>query len=224
VSLPDLGIAFGLGLLGSIHCAQMCGPIVLSYSVATQGPPRTLMWSHACYNAGRIFTYALLGAVAGTAGNAVSLAGRVAGIEKAAMVLAGVLMLAGGAWMLATGSLVRFGERAISGRLFTGAARLLSSPHPSSKLILGMILGFLPCGLLWAALLKSAGAASALWGAATMVMFGLGTTGALAALGAFSSLVGVKLRRQANVLAAVCILIVGGLLVWRGLMAHPLGR
>jgi hypothetical protein len=223
--LSELGVAFGFGFVGSVHCAQMCGPIVLSYSLASPGAPRSLALSHAFYNLGRTLTYTLLGAIAGTAGGMIGSAANLVGVEKGAMLVAGVLMVIGGLMMsglIPSGGLLRIGGTGLSARLFHGAGRLISSPHPASKLGLGLVLGLLPCGLLWAAMLKAAGTGSPLNGALTMAAFGLGTAGALGALGAFSSLIGARLGRFSNALAAASIIVVGALLVWRGLSANPL--
>jgi len=225
VTLADLGIAFGFGLFGSIHCAQMCGPFVLSYSLATPGGPTRLAWAHACYNLGRLLTYTLLGMVAGALGGAVASLGTLAGIEKGAMLVSGILMVVAGVVMLGAipkSGLARIVGGSISSRMFQAAGKLLSSPEPASKFGLGLLLGFLPCGLLWAALLKAGGTGSPLAGGVTMLAFGIGTTGALVALGAFSSMIGTRFRRYGNVLAGAGILLVGALLIWRGIAAQPL--
>jgi uncharacterized protein len=141
-------------------------------------------------------------------------------VEKGAMLAAGVLMVIGG--LLQFGGLSSFSGKGLSARLFSGAGKLIRSPAPVSKLGLGLLLGLLPCGLLWAALLKAAGTASALHGAASMTAFGLGTTGALGALGAFSSVIGARLGRYSNAFACAAVVLVGALLVWRGIAAQPL--
>jgi uncharacterized protein len=218
--LSDIWVAFGIGFVGSIHCAQMCGPIVLSYSVASPSSPRRLALLHTCYNLGRIVTYTVLGAAAGAAGGMFGSAANLVGVEKGAMLAAGILMMVGG--LLQFGKLLRITGRGFSERLFGGAGKLINSPSPLSKFGLGLLLGLLPCGLLWAAIVKAAGTASPLVGAASMAAFGLGTSGALGALGAFSSLIGVRLGRYSNAFAAASIVLVGALLVYRGLMAQPL--
>src|SRR5208337_1728917 len=81
----------------------MCGPIVLSYSVAldqvktgAERAPGSLLFGHLAYNAGRILTYAALGAAAGLAGKTVGLVGRLAGVSSALAIVGGVLMLIAG--------------------------------------------------------------------------------------------------------------------------------
>ena len=72
----DLGVIFTLGLVSSLHCVQMSGPIVLSYSVAVESLNKrndhpilpALLGNHVAYNTGRILTYSAMGAIVGTAG------------------------------------------------------------------------------------------------------------------------------------------------------------
>ena len=70
----DFGIAFALGLLGSLHCAAMCGPLLLALPVAVGGAGRFIA-GRVIYQLGRVLTYALLGILAGVLGKSVILAG-----------------------------------------------------------------------------------------------------------------------------------------------------
>ncbi len=99
----EIWVVFTLGLVSSLHCVQMCGPIVLSYSVALDQvrtgagrAPGSLLSGHLAYNAGRILTYSALGAAAGLAGKTVGLIGRLAGVTSALAIVGGVLMLMAG--------------------------------------------------------------------------------------------------------------------------------
>jgi len=67
----DFYLILALGFVSSLHCVQMCGPVVLTYSVAanSSGPRRRLLSLHLAYNMGRTLTYMLLGAVAGLGGS-----------------------------------------------------------------------------------------------------------------------------------------------------------
>lgn len=227
MSFMDLWMALGLGVAASLHCTQMCGPIVVAYSLGSGGGLR----AHLFYNLGRIATYSLLGALAGLLGTVMGLAGRVAGVEKPAMIVAGALMIVAGiltAGVVPSSALVRIGAGGVAGRFSRAAGRLVSSRAPLNKLALGALVGFLPCGLVYAALLKAMAAATPLAGAATMAAFGAGTAGALVAIGAFSSVIGARLRRWSNPIAALSMLVVGGLLLWHGVkpmtMAHGGGH
>ena len=92
MTLLEFTLVFLLGLAGSLHCLQMCGPIVLSYSVslAGQGVQRKQMLSaHLSYNAGRILTYVGLGVLAGAAGSGIGMLGKLAGLASGARIFAG---------------------------------------------------------------------------------------------------------------------------------------
>ena len=224
----EVWVVFTLGLVSSLHCVQMCGPIVLSYSVALDQlktvPGRTslsLLWGHLTYNAGRILTYALLGAVAGSAGKAVGLVGRLAGITSALAIVSGVLMLIAGLVMFRVFPTVQaFGAGffRITSSFLRPLSRLIASPSAGRRFLLGLTLGLLPCGLIYAALLRAMATGSAIWGAATMAAFGAGTAGALLAVGVFSSAIRSGIHRWGTQLAAVSVMAMGALLIVRGTM------
>ena len=217
-----------LGLVGSLHCVQMCGPIVLSYSVSLESLKTdsqtasipSLLHNHLAYNAGRILTYSVLGALAGVVGQTMGLVARLAGFSHALALITGILMILVGIVMLgvipsrfAGSSLIR-----IPSSLLRRAGRLLSARAAVNRFLLGLTLGLLPCGLIYAALLRAMASGSPVGGAATMFAFGLGTAGALLVLGIFSSALRIRLNRWGSQLAAVGITLMGLLLVWRGTM------
>jgi len=229
MSAVELWVMFTLGLVSSLHCVQMCGPIVLFYSLGTgqtsgahpPGTARHFALGHLAYNAGRITTYTALGALAGLAGGSLRMLGHLAGASSIAAMVGGGLMVIAGLFMLGI-----IPARILAGiqlfRLTSGFLRrvggLLSSPDVGKRLLLGLALGFLPCGLIFAALLRSLATGSPLWGAAAMMAFGLGTAGALIALGLFSSAIRWKLNRWGNRLAAASVIVMGIFLLWRGVM------
>jgi uncharacterized protein len=223
----EIWVVFTLGLVSSLHCVQMCGPIVLSYSVAldqSKGAgraPGALLFGHLAYNAGRILTYSALGAAAGLAGKAVGLIGRLAGIASGLAIVGGVLMLIAGLVMFgAFPAMQAFGGsffRITSGFL-RPLSRLIASASVGSRFLLGLALGLLPCGLIYAALLRALATGSVLWGAATMAAFGAGTAGALLAVGVFSSAIRRQFNRWGTQLAAVSVMAMGALLIVRGTM------
>lgn len=219
---------FTLGLVSSLHCVQMCGPIVLSYSVALESltvgarrpsaPP--LLMNHLAYNAGRILTYSALGACAGAAGQAMGLIARLAGISHALALVSGALMMIVGMAMLGLipTRMLGNGLLRIPSSLLQRAGKLLSAPAPRNRFFLGLALGFLPCGLIYAALLKAMATGSPIAGAVVMLAFGVGTVGSLLALGVFSSAIRMRLNRWGSQFAAVGVTLMGAWLVWRGTM------
>ena len=197
-------LMFVLGVVGSLHCMQMCGPIVLAYSLPLDR--QRVMRAHLQYNAGRILTYTVLGAAAGATGHFITV---LSGFAAAARVVAGIGMIVAAVLWLApvrTASLIHI-QTSLGHRLTA----------PGGKFRLGLALGFLPCGLIYAALLKAVDTGSAIGGAATMLAFGLGTSVALLSLGFASSFAPMRLGRWSTHVAAACVMATGVLLVWRGL-------
>jgi sulfite exporter TauE/SafE len=225
---------FMLGLVSSLHCVQMCGPIVLSYSIGIgqslkrgvrsgfHFPP--LLASHLAYNGGRILTYSMLGAVAGVLGQTLGLIGRLAGIGAALALVSGILMIVVGLGLfgLIPAKLLGNNLFKVPAGLLRRTGGLLSSPDASRRFLLGLTLGFLPCGLVYAALLKAMAAGSALGGALTMLAFGLGTAGSLVAIGMFSSAIRGRVSQWGSQLAAASVTLMGLVLLWRGMMPHVL--
>jgi sulfite exporter TauE/SafE len=152
------------GLIGSVHCMGMCG----GFAVACGGRiSDTALW-----HAGRITTYAVLGALAGALGGVIPGPGWVAGVISFALILWFALALAG---------IVPEPTAHIPGlqKLATAAAR---GGGAGARFTFGVANGLLPCGLVYATLAIPVASGSAAWGAAAMAAFGLGTTPALSAL------------------------------------------
>lgn len=230
----DLGLMFMLGLASSLHCVQMCGPIVLTYSAALgeafkksdsgSATLSALLRNHLAYNGGRILTYSLLGAVAGLAGGAVGWIGEVAGFSHVLALVSGGLMIVVGLSMLGVIPTYVLGSTLfrIPALVLRRVSRFLSAPGSGNRLLLGLALGFLPCGLIYAALLRAMATRSAAAGAATMAAFGLGTATSLLALGMFSSAIRFRLNRWGGQVAAIGVTLMGLVLIWRGTLTDML--
>ncbi|MBI1760940.1 MAG: sulfite exporter TauE/SafE family protein [Acidobacteria bacterium] len=228
MSLTEFNLIFTLGLVSSLHCAQMCGPIVLALSLPLSTAQRQQhLLAHLSYNIGRLVTYSMLGALAGLTGQTLGIAGKLAGIENTGAILAGGLMVLTGLLMLdilPTRPLQRFDPLRLLMRVFKPIGSRLASTSISSKFTLGMLLGFLPCGLIYAALFKAMATGTVLAGSLTMLAFGLGTAGALLAIGMLSSAFSVKLSASLSTwgvkTAALSITLLGVFLVWRGVTSQ----
>lgn len=196
---------FLFGLVGGLHCVQMCGPIVLVI-----GPGRR---AQLAYHAGRLLTYAALGALAGAAGAGMGMLGRMAGLAHGARILAGVAMILTGILMLGVRrpELIHIQPAGFTHKV----GRLLTAPR--GKFGVGLLLGFLPCGLIYAALLKAMETAAVLPGALTMLAFGLGTAGALLALSFAAAFAGSWVQR----VAPITVMLAGVMLLWRAFSAMP---
>ena len=134
--------------------------------------------------------------IAGIAGGAMGWVGQLAGFQNAAAIVAGTAMVLAGIAMFGFVPGIRdWRGFAVPARLLRPAGKLIASPRPTSKFVLGLMMGFLPCGLIYAALMKAVGTASPFEGALTMFAFALGTSVALVVVGLGSSAATVKLAR-----------------------------
>lgn len=219
----DLALAFLLGVIGSAHCVQMCGPLVVSYSLPLAGTARrTQAFAHLAYNVGRIATYALLGAIAGAIGGAVAFVGGLAGVAQLAAVVGGVLLLVAAAALagfLPGDGLVRVGVFRPASSLSRAVARLMSSETVTAKVWTGMLLGFLPCGLVYAAVVRAGATGSPVGGAATMAAFGAGTSGALFAVGMCSTWITRIIGARRTQVTAFAVSVMGVVLLLRAFTA-----
>ncbi len=165
---------FLVGLLGGTHCVGMCGGIVSALSMGASS-----RWSmHLAYNGGRIVSYAAAGTLAGALGAAsMGLAGQVP-LRTALFVLANLMLIALGLYLLGVTRTLAFTERAgqsLWRYLQPMTRRFLPARTVGQAFPLGLLWGWLPCGLVYSALATALTAGSASRGALMMLAFGLGT-------------------------------------------------
>src|ERR1017187_4925684 len=141
----DFGIAFALGLLGSLHCAAMCGPLMLALPVAPGGTGRFVV-GRIIYQLGRVMTYALLGLVAGLVGKSIFLAG----LQRWLSIALGVAILLG--FLVSKKISVSAPVMRLVARLKAAMSVQLQQRSFRSLVLLGMLNGLLPCGLVYVAL------------------------------------------------------------------------
>ena len=164
---------FLVGLLGGTHCVGMCGGIVGALSM---GGGR---WSlHLAYNTGRILSYGLAGALAGALGAAsLGLAGQTTA-RLVLYVFANLMLVALGLYLLGVTGALALTEKAgqkLWRRFQPLTRRFLPARTVAQALPLGLLWGWLPCGLVYGALASALSAGSAWHGAGLMLAFGLGT-------------------------------------------------
>jgi uncharacterized protein len=202
---PLFASLFVAGLAGSlVHCVGMCGPFVLGQVMsglerapAAYGEWRRLAGAAlAPYHLGRLTTYAALGAVAGATTALFASTSAFGWLSGGLLVVAACLMIVQ-ALGLALG-----GGSPLTGVLARLAAPLSAARGPAARYGLGVVLGFLPCGLLYGALAAAGGTGSAIDGAIAMAAFALGTMPALVATGWGGILVGRRLRERGRWVAS----------------------
>lgn len=182
---PLFFVLFLAGLTGSVaHCLTMCSPFVLMQT-AQSGSDSFMARLLLPYHAGRITTYAALGAIAGGAFSLLTGFGWFQVLTRLMLAFVAMVFL----FLLAEGLLSRAGIR-LPFRLglqlpcaFQSMSRLMRARGPVARFGLGLSLGLLPCGLIFAALMTAATTHHPLSGAVAMAAFGLGTVPALMGVG-----------------------------------------
>ncbi len=186
-----LGVAVLTGWLGGVHCAGMCGGIVSALAsgrTATgKSRPGKSWLIHLCYNLGRITSYTLAGAIAGTVGGLGLLLDGLLPVQIVLYAMANLLLIGLGLYLAGIRAPVARLERLGSGlwsllKPFT--RRFLPADSPAKALALGMLWGWLPCGLVYTVLFTALLSGNAVSGAAVMLAFGLGTLPNLILVGA----------------------------------------
>ena len=179
----ELTAAFLLALLGGLHCAGMCGGFIGMLYVP--GRRRTAIESTVALHAGRVFGYTLAGALAGLLGGALYAAG-VRPIQVALLLFGSVMLLLVGASLLGRGRWLRWLEPAgvwLWKRIGPLAQRVFPPRTPAQALLAGFAWGWIPCGMVYAALPLALVAGGVWQGAVVMLAFGLGTLPWLLAAG-----------------------------------------
>jgi sulfite exporter TauE/SafE len=206
----EIWSAFILGVVGSLHCAGMCGPLVLALPFTGRNYWASVR-SRLIYNFGRIITYAALGAALGLLGRTFALAGLQRWIS----------MATGGLILLGCVGYTRFGSSSQVVRLVNWLkarfAKLLKQPTLASQCLMGMLNGLLPCGLVYTAGLLAMSGATVLTGVVAMLAFGVGTVPMMLAIGALGGRFQIALRFRFQKLIPLCLLVLGTLLMVRGM-------
>jgi len=209
-----LTAAFLAGIAGGAHCAAMCGPLIgIAGGPCARGAGREWLAQALAYNAGRITTYVTAGLLTGFAG-AAGLALRGAPLTQQALLFAmGVSLLLLAAYVAGVAPFVRGMERAgaaVWRHVGPRARAFLPVNTPGRAFGLGLIFGWLPCGMVYVALLAALTTADPLYGGMVMAAFGLGTLPNVLAISAwFKYLAAAAKGRLARAFIAAVIAAMG---------------
>ena len=211
---PILSAAFLAGLLGSAHCLGMCAGISGLFAVNAEiGTLKRQLPMAIAYNTGRVLTYALLGAIVASFGGA---------LVEAKPTLARPILLITGTVIILIGLQVAFNWRFLDPiermgavlwrKLAPVAKHFIPVTNLPRALGLGLLWGWLPCGLVYSVLLIAATSAKPLAGAAAMVAFGIGTMPAMVLTGVGAAQLSAFMRRRGARLGLGLVIVALGVL------------
>lgn len=183
----DFYAAFLIGLMGAGHCLGMCGGVAAAVTLGMPGDQQSRRWPYLfCYNAGRLFSYMVAGAIIGGAfAGMANYSGYTSSLVALRLVAAFMMILLAlyiGQWWQGVSRIERLGQ-GLWRQLAPKAQSLLPLKSPFAALPFGALWGWLPCGLVYSTLSWAAVSGGAFSGASVMFAFGLGTLPAMIAVG-----------------------------------------
>lgn len=211
---PEILTSFFVGLFGSLHCIGMCGPIAIALPVPNSNNI-SFVSGRLLYNLGRIATYSFLGAVFGLLGSRLV----ISGFQQSVSIFLGIAILI--AVLIPPRYKAKISQHKIVQKitlpLKSGISDLFKQGTFSSMFLIGLLNGFLPCGLVYVALAGAIASGDAISGTAVMILFGLGTVPAMFAATIFGKFLNINIRRKITKAVPVFALVLGLLFILRGM-------
>lgn len=206
---PLYSIALLTGLVGSLHCVGMCGPIALALPVGGQSLMKATL-SRLLYNVGRILTYSALGLFFGSFGKAIF----IAGFQQQFSILAGILLIIS---ILPSHFTINLPFQYFTNSLVFSIKKLFSIKSTLGFLLLGLANGLLPCGMVYMALAGALLSSSPLEGAIVMALFGIGTAPLMFSVSILPKFLTLNTRQKINKFLPVYTFLLSAILITRGL-------
>lgn len=204
--------AMALGLMGSMHCIGMCGPIALSLPLRGHNLGQKL-GGGLLYNIGRTTTYGVMGLFFGLIGQSFSMLGFQQGIS----ITMGSTMIATVVLPLLFKNQFKVNIDSLTAPVRRAIQRLFQDRSFKGLFLIGLANGLLPCGLVYLAIAGAIGTGSAPLGALFMIVFGLGTLPMMMLIGWMGNFVTATARNRMNKAIPYLTLLIGMLFILRGL-------
>lgn len=206
--------SFALGFLGSIHCIGMCGPIALALPLP-EHHFRAKLSGILLYNGGRILTYSIFGALFGLVGKGFI----IAGYQQILSITLGFLLLL--AVIAPERYFSKFGITAFLlapiSKLKSHLADLFRQRSYQALLIIGILNGLLPCGLVYLGVAGAIATGSPWQGSLFMMLFGMGTLPAMTFISLSSQKIGSGWRNKIRKAVPSFIIMMACILILRGM-------
>jgi len=205
---------FIFGFIGSLHCIGMCGPLALALPLPTKTAGQKAAGAF-LYNIGRAFTYGILGLIFGLLGLGLKLSG----IQQWVSIACGVVMILS----VVLPGVIKLPKSShkFSSSIYTQLKKKigdsLNRKKLSNLLVIGVLNGFLPCGLVYVAITRALTSDSLTNSVVFMVFFGLGTLPLMFAVAYFANIIKSRFLNQMRKAIPVFIIILGLLFILRGL-------
>lgn len=210
----EIYTAFLIGFLGSFHCIGMCGPIAIALPVPDSNN-LNFFSGRILYNIGRVFTYSFIGALFGLLGSRIV----IAGFQQTATIAVGVIIL------LVTLLPFRFKAKITQHRIVQKFSQplkknislLFKKGTLPAMFLIGVLNGFLPCGLVYVGIAGAVASGDAVSGMMFMTFFGLGTFPSMFAASVFGRFINVGIRKKINKAIPALAVVLALLFIIRGM-------
>lgn len=203
-----------IGLFGSFHCVGMCGPIAVALPLKNKNWFSGILGG-IIYNFGRIITYGVLGFIFGLLGRGIQLAG----FQRWASVCLGIIMILSVMFPYVFKQKLKL-STLLTGyayRLIGSAKRLFKIRSNRSLILIGLLNGLLPCGLVYVAIAGAINTNSVVMGIIFMALFGLGTVPLMLSVSMAGSIISLNLRNRMKRIVPYFIVLLGILFILRGM-------
>jgi hypothetical protein len=203
-----------IGLIGSLHCMGMCGPIVVALPLKKHNLLSKITGA-ILYNSGRVITYSLLGVLFGLLGRGIHLAG----FQQWTSILLGVAMIVSVLFPFFFREKITVGNLlgGLASRLIIRLKKLFMDRSYFSLIMIGLLNGLLPCGLVYVAIAGAISSGTVFSGALFMALFGIGTIPLLLIATLASEAIGQRVRLKFQKVVPVFVFMLGVLFILRGM-------
>ena len=206
--------AFLFCLISSFHCIGMCGPIAMMLPVERDNQAKKII-QILLYHAGRLSAYAFIGLIFGLLGRGLFLAG----FQQKLSIFIGVAMIAVILIPEKVFAQYNFSKPVFKliSKIKTTLGRQFKSKSYKSLFTIGLLNGFLPCGMVYVALFGAIAMQNELYGVMYMILFGLGTIPMMSSVVYLNSFLSISIRNKIQKIIPFLVIIIGILFIFRGL-------
>ncbi|MEI6852612.1 MAG: sulfite exporter TauE/SafE family protein [Bacteroidota bacterium] len=203
---------FLLGLMGSFHCAGMCGPIALSLPLRGNTFGEKLL-SGMLYNLGRTLMYGIMGAIFGLIGQGMYLLG----FQRWVSIIMGALMIFSVLLPMVFKKMEFSKFDFFTGFLRRGLQKLFTFRSYAAMFFIGMLNSLLPCGLVYMAIIGAVAIGNIWYGSLYLILFGLGTLPMMLAISLIGNAITANVRSMLNKIVPYIVILVGVIFIFRGM-------